>query len=275
MDWKIRGRALSCQRTLIMAVLNVTPDSFSDGGRYFDPAAAAAQALELEKKGADILDVGAESTRPGAEDISEEEELRRLLPVLEAILERISIPVSIDTTKAKVARVCLEKGAHIINDVSGLGISGSDMAAAVNDFQAGFVLMHRRGSAKTMQQMTQYADVTEDVLSELEASLKKAFQWNLKPEQIAVDPGFGFSKTAEQNLDLLKNFEKFKRFNLPVLAGVSRKSFLGQLTGKPPLDRDWASAVASAFAVQKGASIIRVHEVIEIRDAVRVAEALR
>lgn len=275
MVWKIRGSVLPCERTLIMAVLNVTPDSFSDGGNYFTPEKAAERALELERDGADILDLGAESTRPGAEEISEGEELGRLLPVLEKILLKVKIPVSIDTTKAGVAEICLQKGARIINDVSGLEVSGVKMADAVKRYGAGLVLMHRRGTPKTMQQLTQYGDVTEDVLGELRAALDKAMSWGIDAEQLAVDPGFGFSKTAEQNLEILTHFEKLNRLGRPVLAGVSRKSFLGNLTGKPAGEREWATAAAVAVAVQKGAAIVRVHEPAGMLDVVRVAEALR
>ncbi len=277
MVWKIRNRILPCERTLVMAILNITPDSFSDGGNYFTPQKAVERSVELQNSGADILDLGAESTRPGAEEISEDEELKRLIPVLEQVLAnaKVNIPVSIDTTKAAVAEICLKKGAHIINDVSGLEVSGIRMAEAVSRYGAGLILMHRRGTPKTMQQLTRYNDVTEDVLAELQIILKKAFDWGVDPEQIAVDPGFGFSKTAEQNLEMLSQFEKFSRLGRPVLAGVSRKSFLGKLTGKPEGGRDWATAAAAAVAVQKGAGIVRVHAPSEMRDVVRVAEALR
>ena len=277
MVWQIRGRSFPSERTLIMAILNVTPDSFSDGGNYFAPEKAVEKALELQNFGADILDLGAESTRPGAEEISEAEELNRLIPVLEQILAKakINIPISIDTTKAAVAEVCLKKGAHIINDVSGLEISGERMAKVVKDYGAGLILMHRRGTPQTMQDLTQYQNVTEDVLAELEIILEKAREWGIDERQIVVDPGFGFSKTAEQNLELLANFEKINRLGRPVLAGVSRKSFLGLLTGKPAPERDWATASASAIAVQKGAAIVRVHEPSGMQDVVRVAEACR
>lgn len=275
MIWKIRGRAFSFERTLVMAILNVTPDSFSDGGNYFSPEKAVDKALELQKAGADMIDIGAESTRPGAQEITEEEELKRLLPVLEPLIAKIKIPVSIDTTKAGVAEICLKKGAHVINDVSGLEVSGQKMAETVARYGAGLVLMHRRGTPSTMQQLTQYGDVVEEVINELENAVKKACEWGVGFEQIAVDPGFGFSKTGEQNLEILAHFEKLGRLKRPVLAGVSRKSFIGNLTGKPAAERDWGTAAAAAVAVQKGAAIVRVHEVSGMRDAVRVAEQLR
>lgn len=258
-----------------MAVLNVTPDSFSDGGNYFSPEKAVEKAAELEKAGADILDIGAESTRPGAQEITAGEELKRLFPVLEAVLKKTNIPVSIDTTKAEVAEACLKIGAHIINDVSGLEVSGKKMADAVNHYGAGFVLMHRRGNSATMQDFTQYANVTEDVSRELRQLFERAQGWGIDAERIVLDPGFGFSKTAEQNIEMLSQFEKFQNLGRPVLAGVSRKSFLGVLTGKPAAERDPATAAASVIAVQKGAAIVRVHDVSGMRDALHVTEALK
>lgn len=274
MIWKIRGREFSCGRTLVMGILNVTPDSFSDGGKFIDPGAAAAKALEMEKQGADLLDIGAESTRPGAEFVTAEEELRRLLPVLESIRKTVKIPVSIDTTKSEVAKVCLEKGAAIINDVSGLAVSGKEMAALARLYGAGLILMHRRGDASTMQSLAAYKDVVEDVIRELEEAVEKAKSWGVGAEQIAVDPGFGFSKTAEQSLEMLANFEKFQRLGRPVLAGLSRKSFLGAVTGREAKDRDWATAAAVGAAVMKGANIVRVHEVAAMKDVASIAEKL-
>lgn len=258
-----------------MAILNITPDSFSDGGNYIDPQKAVQKALELETSGADILDLGAESTRPGADEISEEEELNRLVPILEQVLSKTNIPISIDTTKAGVASVCLKKGAHIINDVSGLQVSGIRMAQTVNDYGAGLILMHRRGTAKTMQRFTEYQNVVDDVFAELQGILKKADEFGLSSDHIVLDPGFGFSKTSEQNVELLAHLEKFNSLGRPILAGVSRKTFLGNLAGKSVHERDWATAAAVAVAVQKGAGIVRVHEPLLMRDVVRVAEALR
>ncbi len=258
-----------------MGVVNVTPDSFSDGGCYMDPEQAAKKALELEKQGADLLDIGAESTRPGAEEVPAGEELKRLLPVLDKVLSKINIPVSIDTTKAVVAKACVEKGAAIINDVSGLAVSGKEMADLARETGAGLILMHRRGNPATMQNLAVYADVIEEVLRELEESVEKARAWGVEAEQIVVDPGFGFAKTAEQNVEMLRHFEKFKRLGRPVLAGPSRKSFLGVLTGKQAGDRDWATAAAVTAAVLKGAEIVRVHNVAAMQDAVRTAERIK
>lgn len=276
MLWKIRRGKLSLERTLVMGILNITPDSFSDGGAYPDAEKAAARALELEKQGADILDLGAESTRPNAPAVSPEEELKRLLPVLEALRGKLKIPVSIDTTKAEVAAACLENGADIINDVSGLEISGEGMAELAARTGAGLILMHRRGTPETMQSLAVYGDVLEEVMFELEKAVKRAEGAGVLREQIVVDPGLGFSKNAAQNLEILNSFEKLHRAGLPVLAGPSRKSFLGAAAGKDePRERDWATAAAVSAAVLKGAHIVRVHEVPGMIDVVRVAEKIR
>jgi dihydropteroate synthase len=275
MIWKIRNRSLSCDRTLVMGILNVTPDSFSDGGHYSDPQTAAEKALELVKQGADLLDIGAESTRPGAPAITAEEELRRLLPALELIRSKVPVPLSIDTTKAEVAKACLEKGVSIINDVSALAVSGKEMADLAREYGAGLILMHRRGNPETMQTLAVYKDVVEEVLLELEESVERARSWGVGFEQIVIDPGFGFSKTAEQNLEMLASFEKFQRVGRPVLAGPSRKSFLGVLTGKEPESRDWATTAAVSAAVLKGAQMIRVHEPGAMKDVAQVAEKIR
>lgn len=272
--WKIRGRHLVFERTWIMGILNLTPDSFSDGGKYLSKETAIQRAEEMIAQGADILDLGAESTRPGAESVHEEEELQRLLPCLEYGVRHWKIPISVDTTKPAVARRCLEAGAHIINDVSGLKDSGAEMAAALKEFEAGLILMHRRGNPQTMQQMTYYGDVIGDVLQELSESLEFAQNF-LDPEQLAVDPGLGFAKNTQQNLLILKHLEKFQQLGRPVVLGPSRKSFLGEITGRGPAERDAATAAVCALAVQQGVSIVRVHDVAAARDAVRVAEAIR
>jgi dihydropteroate synthase len=275
MIWQIRGQEIECDRTLLMAILNLTPDSFSDGGQFLDPEKALKRVEEFVKEGADILDIGGESTRPGAEPVSEEEELGRILPVLEKIAGKIPIPISIDTTKSRVARICLEKGASIINDVSGLKDSGSEMAAVVKAHNAGLVLMHRRGNPQTMQTLTDYEDVTSEVFGELCESFRIACESRVYSDQIVVDPGLGFAKTAEQNSELLRNLDRFLEFGRPVLVGPSRKSFIGKFTGRGPLDREYATAAVCAIAVMNGASILRIHVVGPMRDAVRVAEAIR
>lgn len=275
MIWKIHDRVLSLNRIFLLGVLNLTPDSFSDGGAYFEPAKAMEQAAKLVEEGADILDVGAESSRPGADTLSEDEELSRLRPVLKGLLRRFNIPISIDTTKPAVALACLREGAHIINDVSGLRTSGVEMAKAIGSYKPGLILMHRRGDAKTMGQFAQYQNVTQEVMSELEESFEIAIREGIAREQIVLDPGLGFSKTTGHNIQILRELEKFRAFKRPVLIGPSRKKFLGEITGRPVNERDFATAGCAAAAVLKGVHLVRVHEVRAIRDAIRVAEAIR
>lgn len=276
MPWKIRAKEVFLRRTLLMGILNITPDSFSDGGKYADPEQAVLRGLQLIEDGADILDLGGESTRPNADRVSQEEEITRVLPVLQGIRKRCEeIPLSIDTTKPEVARVCLENGADIINDVSGLEDSGDEMAEVVCRFGAGLVLMHRRGNPLTMQSMTHYGDLVGEILREIESRIEHALKSGVKLEQIVIDPGLGFSKTTEQNLLLLKNLEAFHSFGLPVLLGPSRKSYIGEITGRSVSQRDWATAAVVAFAVAKGIQILRVHEVGPMRDVVGMAEAIR
>ncbi len=276
MGWHIRGRKLSFEKTLIMGVLNITPDSFSDGGRYLDPEAALERAFKLAGEGADILDIGGESTRPGANQISAEEELNRLLPALKKICSKITLPVSVDTTKPEVARRVLAEGVSILNDVSGLeGGHARELAVIAKEFGAGLVLMHRRGNPATMQAMAVYQDVVGEVSAELGKSLEAAYAAGLEADQIVIDPGLGFAKTTEQNLEILQNLERFHAFGLPILLGPSRKSFIGDVTGRPVHEREYGTAAVAAVAVMKGVQILRVHEVKAARDAVRMAEALR
>ena len=275
MIWKLRDRILACDKTLLMGIVNTTPDSFSDGGRCEDPEKAVAHARQLVCEGADLLDLGAESTRPGAKPVSRDQELSRLLPVLRGIREKIRVPISIDTTKPEVARACLQGGAHAINDVSGLRDSGPDMAEVVREFGAGLVLMHRRGNPETMQTLADYQDVIAEVSAELETSLELALRAGIGENQLVIDPGLGFAKTVEQNLEIIRGLERFGPGRLPILLGPSRKSFVGKITGREVSDREYGTAAVAAIAVLKGVSILRVHEVGPMRDAVRMAEAVR
>ena len=258
-----------------MGILNLTPDSFSDGGKFLDPRQALAQARKMAAEGADFIDLGAESPRPGASTISEEEELRRLLPVLEAVRSEIKLPLSIDTTKPRVAEACLKRGAHIINDVSGLKDSGEPMARVIRESGAGFVLMHRRGTPAAMQSLAQSENVVSDVIEEISEGLALAENYSIPPEQIVIDPGLGFAKTTEQNLEILRHLDRFQSFGRPVLLGPSRKSFIGELTEREADQREFGTAAACTQAVLSGVQILRAHEVGAMRDAVRVAEALR
>lgn len=274
MIWCVKNRKISFHRTLLMGILNVTPDSFSDGGKFLNPEKAVRHGLHLEREGADILDLGGESTRPGAETISEEEELKRILPVLGALKGHLQIPISIDTTKPEVARICLEEGAEIINDVSALKDSGLRMAEIVRDKNAGLVLMHRRGSPETMQSLARYYDVVEQVLSELREGVDKALAAGIEAKQLVIDPGLGFAKTAEQNFEILSYLERFHELGLPVMIGPSRKSFIGEITGRETEDRDFGTAAVAAYAVMKQIQILRVHEPGAMRDSVRMIEAI-
>ena len=258
-----------------MGILNITPDSFFDGGRYLDPEAACAQAVRLVEEGADILDLGAESTRPGTHLVTDKEELERLLPVLKRVRKEVLVPLSIDTVRPEVARKCLEAGADIINDVSGLKRSGHAMVKAVKEFGAGIVLMHSRGTPETMQTLTEYGDVIADVVTELRESIKLATDAGIEKEQIVVDPGLGFAKTAEQNLEILKKINAFRELDFPLLAGPSQKGFIGKVTGREVKDRSFGTAACVAACVRGGVEILRLHEVGAMRDVIRMTEAIQ
>ncbi len=273
MVWKIRTLTLTFDRPLIMGILNITPDSFYDGGKYFNPDQAVEQAARLIQDGADILDLGAESTRPGAKPVSEEEELNRLLPVLEKLKGKFQTPISVDTTKSQVARHALEAGAHIINDVSGLR-NDPALAEAVREFGAGLVLMHRRGTPETMQLLTDYKDLMEDLIRELSESIALAESHGVSPDQIVTDPGIGFSKTAEQNLEILERLAELGRLGRPVLIGPSRKSFIQSVTKSAPDKRLFGTTAACILAYERGARIFRVHDVWAIKEALLVTEAI-
>lgn len=275
MIWKFKGRQISFEQPRIMGVVNVTPDSFSDGGQFILPEPAVEKALALVEDGADILDLGGESTRPGAQEVSPEEELARLLPVLKRLRSQTSVPISIDTTKTEVARACLDAGADIINDVSGLEFSGGRMAETVRRYDAGLVIMHRRGTPETMQAFTRYHDLVQEVVSELEVSIDKALSCGLSLEHVVIDPGLGFSKTAEQSFEILARIEEFFKWQRPVLVGASRKSFLGKVTGRRAEERDAATAAVSAYAAMKKIHIVRVHNVKATRDAFAVIQSIQ
>lgn len=260
-------------RALIMGILNVTPDSFSDGGRYIDPQAAIDHASNMVAEGADLIDIGAESSRPGSEPVGDEEEIRRLMPVVEAVCKKLSVPISVDTTKAGVARRALDAGASIINDISALRFDPS-MAGVVASSGAGVILMHMQGTPKTMQQDPQYKDVVLEVREFLSQRLAAAQQAGIGRDQILLDPGFGFGKTVEHNLTLLSQLEDLSELGRPLVVGVSRKAFIGQVLGRGVESRFPGAAAAVAVALQRGARVVRVHEVGPIRDVVRMVEAI-
>ena len=275
MLWRTSTRTFDLtRRGLIMGVLNVTPDSFSDGGRYFDPADAVARGLEMVREGADILDIGGESTRPGAVPVEAEEELRRILPVISGLKQVCDVPLSIDTMKSRVAVPAMAAGAEIINDISGL-MHDPDMARVAAETGAGLVLMHMRGTPRTMQQHPAYQDVTAEVRERLEAAFHQALAAGVLPEGLVFDPGIGFGKTLEHNLELLRALPVFQVQGRPVLLGVSRKSFLGRILGNTdPAARDAPTTALTAWARQQGARILRVHAVKENAQALRMMEAI-
>lgn len=263
--------ALSLERPLVMGIVNVTPDSFSDGGKFQDSRAAIMHARQMVEDGADLLDIGGESTRPGARAASLSEELDRVLPIIEA-LASIGVPISIDTQKPEVMRAALSKGASMVNDVNALQAPGAlEVVASSN---AGVCLMHKQGSPETMQQQPDYQDVMGDVREFLADRANAVMTTGVKPERIVIDPGFGFGKTVAHNLTLLRNLYHFHELGFPVLAGLSRKSTLGAITGREVHERMAASIAAALIAVQKGAKILRVHDVRETVDALKVLDAV-
>ena len=260
-------------RPLIMGILNVTPDSFSDGGAYVTVEQALGQAGKMHEEGADIIDIGAESSRPGSQPIDEAEELERLMPVLEAVHRAVPIPISVDTTKAAVARRALDAGASIINDITALR-GDPLMAEVVAQSGAAIVLMHMQGTPATMQQAPRYGNVTQEVIAFLCERAQTAMKQGIKRSQIVLDPGFGFGKLQEHNLQLLNDFAMLTHLGYPLLAGLSRKQFIGRLTQQPVHERGYGTAGAVAVAVLKGAHIVRVHDVRAMRDTVSVVSAI-
>ncbi len=257
----------------VMGIINVTPDSFSDGGIFFDPAAAKEQADELVAAGADLLDVGGESTRPYADPVSLEQELARVIPVIQAIRAHHTLPISIDTTKAEVARQALAAGAGIINDISALR-SDPQMIDLVRQTDVPLIIMHMQGTPADMQQAPSYTDVVAEICDFFRERLAWLEGQGVDLERVTIDPGIGFGKSQAHNLTLLKHLSSLTALGRPVLLGHSRKRFIGELTGLPPGERDQATAVLSALAVAQGVSIIRVHDVAATRQAVRLAEAV-
>jgi len=259
--------------TLVMGIVNVTPDSFSDGGKFLDADAAVAHALELAAQGAEILDIGGESTRPNAEPVNEAEELRRVIPVIEKLAAKIKIPLSIDTMKPAVARAALAAGASIVNDVAA-NRNDDAMWKVVSEFRAGYICMHAQGSPTTMQKNPAYKNVVREVGEFFRERLKKLNAAGVAADQIIFDPGIGFGKTLEHNLQLLAGLRSFTNLQRPLLLGVSRKSFIGKITGAEVENRLPASLACATLAVAGGVQIIRTHDVAETIQAVRMAEAI-
>ena len=263
------------ERTLVMGILNVTPDSFADGGLRLDPARAVDDGLQMVADGADILDVGGESTRPGAEPVPADEELRRVRPVIERLAAKTRIPISIDTYKAIVAREAVACGAAIVNDISGLQYD-ERLGRAIADTGAAVVLMHNRGRSREMYRDAEYADVAGEIVGELRAAIARAVDAGVPRESVVIDPGLGFAKHAEHSIEALATLERLAELNRPILVGPSRKSFLKMAVGdKAPAERDWGSAAAVTAGILLGAHIVRVHAVAEMVQVVRTADMIR
>ena len=272
--WRVGDRAFDCsERTLVMGILNVTPDSFSDGGRFLDRATAVAHATELVGAGADILDVGGESTRPGSDPVPVDEELGRVIPVIERLAEvHPAVPISIDTRKADVASAALDAGATIVNDVS--AAADTAMFESVKTHEAAIILMHMQGDPKTMQEAPSYADIVGEVHEFLRERIEAAEFAGIDKERIVIDPGIGFGKELEHNLELIRNVDALLDLERPVLVGPSRKRFLGTLLDLPTDERVEGTAAAVAWCVSRGAHIVRVHDVKEMVRVVRVIDAI-
>jgi dihydropteroate synthase len=268
---KLGGFSLALERPLIMGVVNVTPDSFYDGGRFLGTQQAVEHARILIEEGADILDIGGESSRPGAKPVDLDEELRRVMPVLEK-LGGLPVPVSVDTCKPEVMRRAIAAGAAMVNDINALREPGA--LEAVAESQAAVCLMHMQGEPRTMQQEPHYGDVVSEVVEFLAQRVEAAQQAGIARERIVIDPGFGFGKNTEHNLELLRGLPRIAGLGQPVLVGLSRKSLFGKITGKPVADRVSASVAAALLAVERGAALVRVHDVAATRDALLVLNAI-
>lgn len=262
------------ERPLIMGILNVTPDSFSDGGRFMDFGVAVEHACRMAEAGADIIDVGGESSRPGSERVPLEEEIRRVIPVIGELAGRVECPISVDTMKAEVARQALEAGASIVNDISA-GRWDPEMLSVVAESGAGMVLMHMQGEPRTMQQNPQYKDVVAEVVEFLAGRMAECEKAGIDPVRLAVDPGIGFGKTLEHNLQLLAALPRLRELGRPVVVGASRKSMIGMLTGREVNERLAGSLAVAAYALMRGAHVLRVHDVAQTRDVISVIAALK
>ncbi len=271
-QWKLKQREIVLGgRTLLMGILNVTPDSFSDGGNYADPDRAFARALELEDEGADIIDIGAESTRPGSQRVSEAEELRRLIPVLKRLNGKLSVPISVDTYKSGVADKALEHGAEIVNDPSGI-LLDLQIARVVTKYDAGLIINHMRGTPETWLKLPPIKDLMRSIAIDLDAAIHRARQGGVAKQQVVIDPGLGFGKRREQNSEIIANLELLQKFDLPLAIGPSRKSFIKK---EQDLDTEFATAAAVTACILHGAQIVRVHDVKKMKNVVEVADAIR
>ncbi len=271
---KIGHRAFDFTHSIyLIGILNITPDSFSDGGKFLDPEKALEQAIQIQEEGADILDIGAESTRPGSQEVPIEEEIRRLLPILNKIASKIQIPISIDTRKATVAQMGIDQGASLINDVSGFQFDSS-MISLLQKTNIPAILMHSRGTPETMSQQNQYESIVKDILLFFEKRIGDLEKIGISGEKLLIDPGVGFAKVGKQNVELLSKLEQFKTLQKPIVVGVSKKSFLREFfeSSIDPQERKIGTEIAHALAVLKGANFLRVHEVKAAKQTVRFAQ---
>ncbi|AFZ44339.1 Dihydropteroate synthase [Halothece sp. PCC 7418] len=262
------------EQTYLMGVLNITPDSFSDGGDYNNLEEAFQRAAALVEAGADILDVGGQSTRPGAKQISPEEELERVIPIIKRIRKHLNIPISVDTTRAEIAQQAVRAGADIVNDISG-GTFDADMLTTVAALEVPIILMHIRGTPETMQQMTDYEDLVGEIMGVLQERLSAAEAAGIARSRLLIDPGIGFGKTAEQNLELLRKLDQFQSLGVPILVGTSRKSFIGKIINQDdPKQRVWGTASSCCAAIAQGADLLRVHDLPQMWEVSQVADAI-
>lgn len=276
MKFKCRNFTLDfSKRTHIMAILNVTPDSFSDGGKYFSCDKAVKKAIEMVKDGADIIDIGGESTRPGSDPVSVQDEIKRVLPVIKKLVKEINVPISIDTHKPEVVKACLSAGAHIVNDITGL-TSGGKLAKLAAGFGAGIIIMHMKGKPKTMQTNPSYRNLISEITGFLKNGIKTALKAGISKEKIIIDPGIGFGKTVRHNLEIINKLYHFEKLGLPILVGPSRKSFIGKILNLPAVGERLEGTLASvAIAVYNGANIIRVHDVKENLRLIRIVDSIK
>lgn len=268
---KCGGFSLNFDRTLVMGILNATPDSFSDGGKFLDAESAATHSKRMVDEGADIIDIGGESSRPGSDPVPEEEEIKRVKPVIKRLIKEIDVPISIDTCKPKVAEECLRLGAHIINDITGL--RNNEMIKVAAEYNAPVVLMHMKGTPKEMQKNPSYNDVVNEIKGYFKLKLKEAEKAGIR--SVILDPGIGFGKSTEHNLMILKRLNEFKSLKCPILVGPSRKSFIGNITGLDAGSRLEGTIASVSIAVMNGANIVRVHDVKECKRAAQVSDAIR
>ncbi len=262
------------KQTYLMGVLNITPDSFSDGGDYNNIEEASQRAWALVEAGADILDIGGQSTRPGAKQISLEEELERVIPIIKRIRKNLNIPISVDTTRAEIAQQAVRAGADIVNDISG-GTFDGDMLTTVAELEVPIILMHIRGTPETMQHKTDYEDLVGEIIAVLRERLAAAEKAGIARSRLLIDPGIGFGKTAAQNIELLRQLHQFQRLGVPILVGTSRKSFIGKIINQDnPKQRVWGTASTCCAAISQGADILRVHDLPQMWEVSKVADAI-